>query len=206
MNVSPGHVLFPLYQLWMYLLTKSFAPLWFVKRNRDADWHDEQKTEPKSFIPNSLCPFLNRLVLYFAVQVPAMLIGLGVASFILIYSQIEFFMGWHITGGMDGSFDLVGEFAKVGFAFFCIEIFISIVFACIYARLYLRDSQNRKKKWVQCVNTALESVGDTPTKLVKPILYPWHVLNIWFEARHEKFCPTLTFEVEQEKSTPEKQE
>lgn len=202
MNVSPGHVLYPLYRLWIYILSKSLIPMWFVKYNGSGSWYDDDpKTKPESFVPLSLCPFLNRLVIYFLIQVPLMFIGFGCVALIFAGSQILLLMAWFITGDFGDAIRLLEEPIGVfGAMFLVAELVVATVFALLTLKLHMR--KNREKKWVQCVYAAT----DAPRMFFKPVLYPWHIFSMWYEARHDKFCPTLTFNVKQEKSTSEKQE
>lgn len=206
MNVSQGHVLYPLYRLWIYILAKSLIPMWFVKYNGSGSWYDDDpKTKPESFVPLSLCPFLNRLAIYFLIQVPMMFIGFGILSMIVLGSQIHLLMAWFITGDLFTAFDILDDaVGGVGVMFIGVELAIVIVITLMMLRAYMRD--NSKKKWVQCVYSASDAIGETPRLFFKPVLYPWHILSMWYEARHDKFCPTLTFNVKQEESTSEKQE
>lgn len=203
MNVLPGHILYPLYRLWIYLISKSLITPWFIKRET-GHYLDEYKTEPESFIPRSLCPFLNRLVLYFIVQVPIIFVAGLMMSLITIYSQVDLLMALYVSpgfvAGMELCADSIGGLAVIGGILILVEIVV--LFVVMYIIIMGKLEANKEKKWAKFALDVVAAADETPKLFFKPIIYPFGLFKLWYQAHHDKFCPSLSFE---QKTTSEKE-
>ncbi len=177
MNVTPGTAIYPLLVLWRYLISNSLVPIFGIRDSLTSDIDDS--------IPNELCSFINRLVLYFFVQVPAMfLIGTGIGMVFILMPVLAsislFFLGLEATL----SDPVVGSFGLV------IMIFESICLSLILGHIIHMYSKSTKCK---SAKNAADVVLYLPKKALSPLKSFYEVIVMYYQAKHDKFCPRLEF-------------
>lgn len=173
------------FQLWRYLLDKSLIPMWFVSErwNYDSDWR--RRPDHAAGIPNDLCSYINRILLYLVIQAPALAIIGTVILFVTVLTPV---MGWiYVLGGVEEGPD--PWFVPVGM----VLTMAYIASALWIGFLYLK----KETGFFEAVADKLEVSYDTRRSIrlrVNKITSPFQILWDYAKAVHNKVCLRLTFE------------
>lgn len=171
MNVIPGSILYPVLVLWRYLVSKSLIPIFGLNYRWGFDQNSQEDVDRT--IPNELCSFINRLFLYFFVQVPVMFAVGTVIGILFILapsmSIISLYMfGLETTLNDGDGAGLIVASGEVIFIIFTLGYFIN------------KYSKNTRCKVIE--------------KALSPLKSFYEVIEMYYKAKHDKFCPLLEFE------------